>query len=277
MAGLPYLKRQNQTVKLIMNIIVPIDFSVISLNAARFAANMLKGQYEATLVLYHLYDDAKKENEAKMDLRKLKDSLLDENIVKIEYIAEEGSDFIDCLERKVRHLDASLVVMAITDKSKLEQVFTGSNSLRMIERSLCPVLVIPEEAKFNQITNVALASDFKDVQTTIPIVPVKKILSLFQPNLHIVNINSEIYVSLNEEYLEQRRLMLEMFKDFRPEFYFITTFDFHDTLRQFINDKNIDMVLTFPRSHSFINNLIKGNNTKKLVFESSIPVLAAHE
>lgn len=260
-----------------MNIIVPIDFSVISLNAARFAANMLNGQYDTHLVLYHVYSNAKEENEVKLDLKKLKDSLLDENIVKIECIAEEGSDFIECLERKVRHLDAALVVMAISDKSRLEQVFAGSNSLRMIERNLCPVLVIPEHVKYNKITNVALASDFKDVQSTIPIVPVKKVLNLFRPNLHIVNINSEIYVSLSEEYLEQRKQMLEMFEDFKPEFYFITTFDFHETLRQFINDKNIDLVLTFPRSHSFINNLIKGNNTKKLVYESSIPVLAAHE
>jgi hypothetical protein len=108
-------------------------------------------------------------------------------------------------------------------------------------------------------------------------VPVKKVLNLFGPNLHIVNINSEIYVSLSEEYLEQRKLMLDMFKEFHPEFYFITTYDFHETLRQFIDDKNIDLVLTFPRKHSFINNLIKGNNTKKLVLESAIPVLAAHE
>jgi nucleotide-binding universal stress UspA family protein len=138
-------------------------------------------------------------------------------------------------------------------------------------------MVIPPDARYHDIKNVALASDFNDVQNAIPIVPVKKILSLFRPSLHIVNINSEIYISLSEEYLEQRRIMQEMFQEFRPEFYFITTFDFHETLRQFIDDKSIDLVLTFPRKHSFINNLIKGNNTKRLVQESAVPVLAAHE
>jgi hypothetical protein len=147
----------------------------------------------------------------------------------------------------------------------------------MIERNLCPVLVIPPDARFSEIKNVALASDFKNVETSIPLVPVKKVLNIFKPHLHIVNINSAIYVSLSEEYLKQRRIMQEMFQEFQPEFYFITTYDFHDTLRQFIADKHIDLVLTFPRSHSFINNLVKGTNTKKLVYESSIPVLAAHE
>jgi len=260
-----------------MNIIVPTDFSPISINAAQFAAKMLAGQYEATLVLYHVYTHEKDADEAKVNLRQLKDQLIDESVVKIEAVAEQSDDFIESLDRKVRHLDAALVVMSINDKSKFEQAISSSNSLRMIEKNVCPVLVIPHDAKFNQIKNIALASDFKDVQNAIPIVPVKKVLNLFRPNLHIVNINSEIYVSLNEEYLEQRRIMLDMFQEFKPEFYFITTYDFHQTLRQFIDDKNIDLVLTFPRKHSFINNLIKGNNTKKLVFESSIPVLAAHE
>jgi hypothetical protein len=68
-----------------------------------------------------------------------------------------------------------------------------------------------------------------------------------------------------------------MFKDYRPEFYFIGTFDFHDTINQFVTDKQIDMVITIPRSRSFIENLFKSSNTKKLVFESSVPVLAAHQ
>jgi nucleotide-binding universal stress UspA family protein len=260
-----------------MNIIVPVDFSPVSLNAAEFAARMLTGQYDTHLILFHAYDQASEAAEAAARLKQLKDHLLNESIVKIECVAEESSDFIEALERKVRHLDASLLVMAVNEKSRLEQVISMSNSLRMIEKNLCPVLVVPHNVKFNAIQNVALASDFKDVQQSIPIVPVKKILGLFRPNLHIVNINSEIYISLDESYLEQRRQLQEMFSEFRPEFYFITTYDFHETLRQFIDDKNIDLVLTFPRSHSFINNLIKGNNTKKLVLESSIPVLAAHE
>lgn len=260
-----------------MNIIVPVDFSPISVNAARFAAQMLVGNYGVTMVLYHAYEDEKEADNAASSLQKLKDELLDEAVIKIDTRCEQSSDFIDSLERVIRHTDAELLVMAIGEKSKFGQMVQSSNSLKMIERNVCPVLVVPHDAKYNAIKNVALASDFKDVETSIPLVPVKKVLSIFRPNLHIVNINSEIYVSLDEEYLQQRAKMKEMFDEYNPEFYFITTFDFHETLRQFISDKKIDLVLTFPRSHSFINNLIRGNNTKRLVYESAIPVLAAHE
>jgi nucleotide-binding universal stress UspA family protein len=260
-----------------MNIIIPVDFSTASLNAAHFAVRMLVGQYDETAVLLHVYKDASDEAHVKQLLRELKDSLVDEAVVKIETVAELNSDFLETLERKARHLDAALIVMSTSEKSKMEQAISGNSSLKMIEKNICPVLVVPEHAKYFQIKNVAIACDFKDIENSIPIVPVKKILGLFQPSVHIVNINSEIYVSLNEEYLAKRQLMAEMFQEFHPEFYFITTFNFHETLQQFIKDKNIDLVLTFPRTHSFIDNIFKSSKTKKLVYESEIPVLAAHE
>jgi hypothetical protein len=238
---------------------------------------MLAGHYDAKMILFHVYEYDENADEVQEALRKLKDYLMDEALVKMDCVAVRSDDFIGSLEKKIRGLDCDLVVMAVNEKETIDGMISPSNSLRLIEKNLCPVLVIPFNAHYNAIKNIAVASDFKDVRNAIPLAPVKKLLNLFKPNLHIVNINSEIYVSLTEEQLEQRSAMLEMFEEFNPEFYFITTYDFHETLRQFIDDKNIDMVLTFPRKHSFINNLIKGTNTKKLVHESAIPILAAHE
>jgi hypothetical protein len=107
--------------------------------------------------------------------------------------------------------------------------------------------------------------------------PIKSVLELFRPNLHIVNVNSEHYVSLTEEFLSKRNRMAELFADYHPEFYFIGTYDFHDTINQFVNDRHIDLIITIPRSHSYIANLFKPSNTKKLVFESTVPVLAVHD
>jgi hypothetical protein len=100
---------------------------------------------------------------------------------------------------------------------------------------------------------------------------------MFKANLHVVNVNSEHYVALSEDFLQQRNQIHEMFREYNPEFYFITTYDFHEIINQFVSDKKIDMIITIPRSHSFIENLFKPSNTKKLVFESTVPVLAAHE
>jgi hypothetical protein len=147
----------------------------------------------------------------------------------------------------------------------------------MVERNPCPVLIVPPAAQFTEIKNVALTSDFKDVDTSIPVVPIKNVLQLFRPALHVVNVNSEHYVSLTEEFIQQRTDMQEMFEEFRPEFYFIGTYDVEGTINQFVIDKHIDLLITIPRHRTFFTGLYKSSTTKKLAYESAIPILAAHE
>ncbi|HEX2606400.1 MAG TPA: universal stress protein [Flavisolibacter sp.] len=260
-----------------MTIIVPTDFSQVANNAARYAAQMITGQYDATLILFHVYEKASEAEEAGSLLQKLKEELQTSSIAKIECRTEEGGDFIDCLERLARHTDAKLIVMGITGKSRFVQVFLGSNTLKMVERNVCPVLIVPATAQYTQVKNATLLSDFKDVQGSIPFVPIKNVLNIFRPALHIINVNSDHYVSLTQDFLAERTRVLEMFQELNPEFYFIGTYDLHETVQQFVTDKNIDMLITIPRNHSFFGSLFRTSNTKKLVYESAIPILAAHE
>jgi nucleotide-binding universal stress UspA family protein len=260
-----------------MTIIVPTDLSQVADNAARYAAQMIKGQYDVNFILYHVYENDADRGTATILLEKLKEELQGKTYIKVDIIMEEGRDLIDLLEKQARHTDAQLIVMGITGKSKLEQVFLGSNTLKIVERNVCPVLIIPPTAQYFEVKNVCLLSDFKDVQGSIPHMPIKTVLDLFRPALHIVNVNSEHYVSLTEEFLAERNRVTDMFQGYKPEFYFIGTYDLLDTVQTFVADKNIDMLITIPRNHSFFGSLFKTSNTKRLVFESMIPILAAHE
>lgn len=257
-----------------MKFIVPVDFSDASVNAAEFTAQMLEGRYGVSMILFHMYRTETEEQIATNRLEWFKETLQLQFPIKIETRLELGTDFIGSLSRLVRYEDADLVIMSVTERLK---IIEDSYSLQMIVQNLCPVLVVPPGFGYKGVQNVAIACDFKNVEQVIPLVPVKKILNLFRPALHIVNVNSELYISLNQEAVEQKATLEEMFSQYQPEFHFIKTFGFHESLRQFILDKKIDMVLTFPRKKSFFNYLIKGNNTRKLVYEADVPVLAAHE
>jgi nucleotide-binding universal stress UspA family protein len=259
-----------------MTIIVPTDFSSTANNAARYAVRMLQGTYDNLLVLYHVFEKDEDASTAEA-MQLLKQDLLALGPVKVETRCEQSTDFINSLDRLARHLDAGLVVMGITGKSRLEQVFFGSNTLKMVERNVCPVLIVPPAAQFTQIQHAALTSDFQDVEKSIPVVPIKNVLSLFRPSLHVVNVNSEHYVSLTEEYLNQRNNLVEMFKEFHPEFYFIGTYNVEETIQTFVTDKHIDLLITVPRHRNMFSSLYKTSTTRKLAYESAVPILAAHE
>jgi nucleotide-binding universal stress UspA family protein len=238
-------------------VIIPVDFSETALNAARYAAEMLSGKPDANIILYNLYHHDDEFETAGHYLDSLKTELLAKGDKEIECVREKGFDLVDSLERLAYQKAATLIVMGITGKSSVKQSIIGSHTLKIAMRDVCPVLIVPSQATFNGIKNVALASDFKNVEEITPVTYLKAVLDFFKPNLHIVNVNSEIHIALNEELKEERAWLLEQFKEYNPEFYFITTFDFHETIEQFVKDKSIDIVINVPRNHGFYDSVFK--------------------
>lgn len=272
-------------------LLVPTDFSDTSKNAALFAAQMVADLQDAKIILIHVSDkitggsDGSPLTEDDDDRRiiltqalsQLSDELLAVSKVPIEFVMEKGSSLVETLTRYVRHQAIDLVIMGITGATRLEQIFMGSNTLEMAKESACPVLIIPPDAKYRKIKNVVLASDFKEVDTTIPLAPLKATLDLFKPALHIVNVDSEHYVELTDEYKAERKKLENMLKNYAPEFYFIRQYDFFDAISQFADDKNIDLIVIVPRDRSFLSGLFKTSHTKKLAYHSHIPIVAIHE
>lgn len=258
-------------------VIVPVDFSETSLNAARYAVQLLTGHYEVKMILHHVYEKASQAEEANQKLEHLKNRLRDSGIVKIEVLAEEGSDFIAELEKLARHRDADLIIMGITGRSPIGQALIGSNTLKMVEYKICPVLIIPAAATFHDVKNVLLTSDFKNVQANTPSVPIKKVLAPFHPNLHIMNVDSQHYVALTEEYQAEKARLQEIFNEYNPEFYFLGLQDVDEAINQFAHDKEVDFIIIIHKEQTIFSRLFIKSHTKQLIYHSSIPVLALSE
>jgi nucleotide-binding universal stress UspA family protein len=258
-------------------VIVPVDFTETSLNAARYAVQLLTGRYGVNIVLHHVYEKASQAEEAARKLEELGTELRKLGIVKTELLAEEGTDFIEELEKLARHRSADLIIMGITSRSAIGQSLIGSNTLKIVERKVCPVLIIPAESQYRDVKNVLLFSDFKDVQANTPSVPVKKVLNTFRPNLHVLNVDSAHYVALTEEYQAERNKLKEMIEEFSPEFYFMGLHDVDEAISQFAEDKKIDFIIVVHQEQSLFSRLFVKSQTKKLAYQGSIPVLALHE
>lgn len=258
-------------------VIVPVDFSETSLNAAGYAARLLTGHHGVTMILFHLCHSAAAAETAETNLDTLREGLMAKHPVKMSVLVKQGDDFIDELEKEAQSKNADLIVMGITGRSALAQVFIGSNTLKMAERKVCPVLIVQENAAYREITNVMLASDMENTYYSTPAEPIKKFLKTFSPNLHIVNVNSDHYVALSEAYEREKNALKDIFAGFNPEFYFIRLFDLEDAINLFATEKNIDLIIAIQKDHSLIKKIFKQSHTKNLTYHSSVPVLVVHE
>jgi nucleotide-binding universal stress UspA family protein len=258
-------------------VIVPVDFSETSLNAARYSAQMLAGKKDALAILYNNY-----ESEGDIDVvigyqESLKKEFLAKGVEQVIYENELGGDLIDNISRLAYTSRATLIVMGITGKSEIRQAMFGSNTLKLVDKNLLPVLIIPPDATYKGINNIAFSSDFKDVESTTPSDLINSVLEIFNPKLHIINVNPGHYVSLTEEIEVGKTAFKKMFGLFETEFYFLTMNDFYEAVDAFVKDYNIDIIITIPKHQSNAISIFKSSHTKRLAYHSRIPVLAAHE
>jgi nucleotide-binding universal stress UspA family protein len=267
--------------------IVPVDFSETSKNAARFAAHLSAEVKDAHIILYNVFDPIEAGSDGtpldsdvnerrslmELALKSVVTELTGITNAKITVTAEEGRHLVECLEGYVRRHRIQLII-GITGASRWDRYF--GNTLHVVAQGIAPVIIVPPEAHFKGARNVMLITDFKDVDKTIPIGPIKDLLRLLKPNLHIVNVDHEHYVELSDEYKKERAKLDKMVKEFKPEYYFIRMYDFMEAINQFVDDKNIDMILTIPRSHSFLSNVFKSSHTSKLAYHSHVPIVAIH-
>jgi len=274
------------------NFIVPVDFSEASKNAARYAAHISTLVPDAHLILYNVFDtleygsdssplntvddneDASRKAIVELALGSVRTELSGITNARISLVAEENSRFLDTLEKYVRENNIQLIIMGITGTALLGQTFMGSNTLNIVRRGIAPVIIVPPAAHSESAKNVMLLTDFKDIDNTIPIDTVKAVLDLFHPRLHIVNVDHEHYVQVTDEYKAERGKLESKLSAYNPEFYFIRLFDFMDAINQFVADNKIDLILTFPRRHSFLSNVFKTTNTTKLAYHSHVPIVA---
>ena len=264
--------------------LVPVDFSATSVNAAEYAIALTKEIPDVEIILYNVYSSIsfaslteKEEGSRKMvtdaELTTLKGKLTAADNQHISIESEEGS-FIENIEKYVLSNHIDMVVMGITGSSRITQVFMGTNTLNVVRHIDCPVMIIPPDAKFTGIKNVLFTSDFNDVARTTPFDSLKKILDIFKPKLNILNVNSEHYIELTDEYKKEREAMEDKLGAYNPEFSFLRAYDFLDGISRFVETKEIDTIITVPRKHSFLSQLFKTSHTKKLAYHINVPTIA---
>jgi|SRR6478735_2049601 len=257
-------------------VIIPVDFSETAINAATYGVKLLSLAPEAEIILYHVYENDDSYENRMEALERLKGELLLNRTANITLLAERGN-FIEELDKLARHRNAELIIMGITNRSSITTFFVGNSAIKATEIKACPVMIIPSNAIYGEVKNVLLATDLKNVTSTTPSGPIKKVLCTFNSKLHIVNVNSEHYIALSEAFAAERQKLADMFAEFDPEFYFLRLYDVDAAIKEFAKDKKIDLIIIVQKEHSVVDKLFSSSHSKKLAFESSVPVMSVHE
>ncbi len=271
-------------------IIVPTDFSPVSINAMHYAANMASS-IGASIILFHAYqipvafsevpvvsisiEEMKKINDDKM--AELKQALEHVTSGNIKVYAENRlGETIDELEAFCQTIQPFAVVMGTKGASMIERLFMGSNTLSAIRHLIYPVIVIPPGASFRPIKKIGFACDFRQVVETTPVHFIREICSMFKAELLVLNVDNQ-NKNFNTEVPEQSLLLHTMLDGLNPTYHFIDSENVEEGINQFAETQALDLVITIPKKHRITAALFQKSHTRELAFHSKIPIVAIHE
>ncbi|MDZ4714806.1 MAG: universal stress protein [Cytophagales bacterium] len=161
----------------IRNVLVPIDFSEVSLNALETAVAICKRQL-AKLTLIHVVENTyvlfppeaggasgvilpELIKNATENLNNLAKKLRTNHDIVINNIVQSGNP-ADEICRWAHHKDCDLIVMGTHGTSGLREFFLGSNAYRVVKNTPCPVMTIPGSNRW---------LDFKKILFPVRMIP----------------------------------------------------------------------------------------------------------
>ncbi|MBC7890183.1 MAG: universal stress protein [Ferruginibacter sp.] len=271
-------------------IIVPVDFSTTSTNAAEFAGN-LAAFYGAEIWLYHAYqipialsefaypvvDIAEMQKAAVHELDVLKENTQNKlrRTITINTRAEMNVLQLG-LNNLCDELKPDMVVMGLSGKNALTRLIVGSNTIKTVYNLYYPILVVPPKAEFIPVRKIGFACDYREIEKTTPVTLLKKIVTDFHAELHVMNVDHNNN-NPNPGKANESLLMNNLLRDTKAEFHSIEAGEITDGINWFIDKSKLDWLVVIPKKHKLLEKVFRRSHTKELVYHTHIPVLCIHE
>ncbi|HMV10016.1 MAG TPA: universal stress protein [Cyclobacteriaceae bacterium] len=271
-----------------MNILVPTDFSKLSLVAIEYAISMAN-RINGSVTLLHVMDNfvkptrASMQEEAKAISREasvLARQRFEPIVAEAEKLSKTGNpivvkirkgrSFSNTVRLFAKRNQIELIVMGTKGASGLSKYVLGSNTVSVMDASRIPVLAVPSRARFNNFKNIIYAADLKYLESEIGVL--KPYLKLLDATLHVLHVCDK---TKSEEELQNKVKSILKQVDYRKSTVMIKSGKPIDrVIDSYVKELKADMVAMFTHKRTAYENLFHRSVTKKMAFQSHVPLLA---
>ncbi|OQP61605.1 universal stress protein [Niastella populi] len=274
-------------------LVVPTDFSSVSVNAMNYAVDMAQA-INAGIVLLHVYnvpvsftdspvspvstvsiEEIKRTSEER--LKELKKNLVTITAGKVEIFTEARlGETIEELQQICNSVEPLAIIMGSHGATGFERLIMGSTTLTAIRHLKCPVIVVPPGTTYHGIRKIGLACDFENIVQSTPVEYIKNIVREFGADLYVLNVQDIKQDDLEDAIMDTAYLDA-MLEDVSPKYVQLTGKDVVESINSFAEHNNLDLVMVVPKKHRFIDSLFHKSQSRELITHAHIPIVSIHE
>lgn len=275
----------------VKNILVPIDFSVCSKNALRFAISVAK-KFGAKIHMvnavhvHHPHPDfiggnlidsimADYESQVKESFDEL-----ESEIIELKDVPHEADRFIsyltDAIYAETEQKNIDLIIMGTRAEHSSIEHLIGTRATDIIESSTVPVIVVPENVHDFTIKKIGFASDLSEIRNYKRLKLISEFASMFDAKVYVFSIvdDPEKLTAEDQKLLKE---IVGKFKENECTARTVQSDSITEGIASFTNSHGLDMLAMIPRQRSFFEKLFKKSVTKNIAIDIQIPLLSFHE
>lgn len=278
------------------SILLPTDFSENSWNAIQYALNFFEKDYCHFYLLnvtklndlvlvdtsYITTQEAIEEVHTKLSKKKLRAILkrisqeFPNNKRHKFYVLADYQFFIESIRKHVKEKKIDLIVMGTKGASGLKKMIIGSNTGDVLAKVRCTTLVVPENAKFNNIAEIAFPTDLSFSYHIQTLQPILDILDEFSSFLRVLHINKK-QEKLNRDQQRYKELLDDYFNGYKHSLHFLTNDSIEDAVQCFVQSRNIDIITMVAKNLNYFQRILFLPTVKEISYHTDVPFLVLHE
>ncbi|WP_417882382.1 universal stress protein [Xanthomarina gelatinilytica] len=277
------------------NVLLPTDFSENSWNAIKYAIDFHEG-IDCNFFLLHVnrlshvvLNDAPYlptqdviedvyTKPAKAQLRvmlKRVTAYKSQNKKHKFYTISDYNFFVESIREHVEENNIDLIVMGTKGASGLKKVIIGSNTGDIITKVPCTTLVVPENATYKSIKEVAFPTDFSLHYNINTLEPILKIVQKNQAALRVVHISKK-QTELNRDQIKNKELLEDYFHANTHSFHFLTNKKVEAAVQCFVESRDIDMITMVAKNLNYFQQILFHSKVEEISYHINIPFLVLH-
>jgi len=265
-----------------INILLPTDFSENSWNAMVYGVNFFN-KSEVHFHISHIIDEYATDLEStnKKSLAELQAFLnrlrkiADPKFHKFSFSIQQTS-FIPGLRKIIEDGKIHLIVMGTRGANLNQQSLVGKNSTAVISRIKCPILVVPEEAKYKKPENIAFPTDFYVTYKSRILRGLKLISNCHQSKLKVLYYAKKSE-TLTDSQKSNRDFLKEQLSDIHHGFYYSINDSLQDAMQLFVKSKDVQLIMMMGKNLNYVDKLLFYPISEAPKYFKKIPFFVLHE
>ena len=188
----------------------------------------------------------------------------------------EHASFIKGVRFQIAKNEIDLIIMGTKGASGIKKYTLGSNAGDVITKVKCPVLVIPENAQYEEPKHIAFPTDFNLFYKERIIKTLKSVTQLHHSFLHVVHVKGKD-MPLTESQEKNKTFLQDSLEGMQNRFHTCYTCNLEETIQKFVEKKQINMIAMVAKNLNFFQRILFRPTVEKMSYQTEVPFLVLHE